>query len=182
MKRMIALMIALFLLQGCACAEYWQGNEARSMVCCDNRPGCQVLQAVMMGSFARFDPEDSLNVRVFSAALPRLTAVSREDFAHFTEAFDLQTDRLREVYFIALGNCLRSDILVNPLADDMDEQNARTVLYLFLNPDSEDAQAQMQAIRENCTDEVMQMLAENAQVPVEFVEYLVKTPQTGPAQ
>lgn len=163
----------MFLLPICARAEYWDNSAARPVVCCDDRPGCQVLQAVMMGSFADFDSADSLNVRVFSAAMPRLAAVEQDDFMHFTENFDVSIEALREAYYIALGNCFHSDLIVNPLVDDMDEQNARTVLGLFLNPIAEAAGEQMLAIRENCSEETILKLATHAKVPAEFVQHLL---------
>ena len=172
MKKLL-MLILLFLLPVCAHAEYWDTTIERPVVCCDDRPGCQVLQAVMMGSFADFDPADSLNVRVLSAALPRLAAVEQDDFMHFTENFDVSIEALREAYYIALGNCFHSDLIVNPLVDDMDEQNARTVLGLFLNPIAEDAGEQMLAIRENCSEETILKLATHAKVPAEFVQNLL---------
>ena len=55
----------------------------------------------------------------------------------------------------------------------MDEQNARTVLGLFLNPIAEDAGEQMLAIRENCSEETILKLATHAKVPAEFVQHLL---------
>lgn len=177
MKR-ICLLAALLFLTGFACAEYWDASVPQPAVCCDDRPGCQVLQTVMMGGFADFDPEDSLNVRVLSAALPRLTAVTEDDFSHFSVNFAVDIDTVEELYFIALGNCLRSDMIVTPLCDNMDEQNARTVLGLFLDPSGENAAEQMAAIRGNISEEVIMLLAENAAVPAGFVEYLLGEPET----
>lgn len=177
MKRIISLIL-LFLLPLCAHAEYWDNTAARPVVCCDDRPGCQVLQTVMMGSFAEFDPADSLNVRVLSAALPRLSAVAEDDFDHFVQYFDIEKDALKQFYCIALGNCLRADIIINPLVEDTNEQNARTVLGLFINPMAEDAAAQMQVIRASCTEEDLLLLAEYAGVPVEFVKHLLFNPET----
>lgn len=178
MKRIATLMLVLFMLHGCAYAQYWDTSAHRPVVCCENRPGCQVLQAVMVGSFANFDAEDSLNLRVLSAALPRLTAITDEDFAHFSENFDEDPERVKELYYIALGNCLLSDIIVTPIAEDMDAQNARTVLNLFLAPKGRDAEEQMRTIRENCGPTDMLLLSEHAGVPLGFVEYLMDESDT----
>ncbi|MDO4741186.1 MAG: hypothetical protein Q4A66_11000, partial [Eubacteriales bacterium] len=80
MKRILSLLLILLLALSPARAEYWTDLTDRPVVCCEDRPGCHVLQTVMMGSFAQFDPDDSLSVRVFSAALPRLLAVEEDDF------------------------------------------------------------------------------------------------------
>ena len=173
MKR-IFLMILLFLIPACAYAEYWDNTIERPVVCCDDRPGCQVLQAVMMGSFADFDPADSLNVRVLSAALPRLAAVETDDFAHFSDYYNVDEAIIRQFYYIALGNCLWADIIISPLVEDMDEQNARTVLYLFLAPaDKKDSVEQREIIRANTTQQTLEVISEKAKVPVGFVEYLL---------
>lgn len=177
MKKIVILIMLTFLFCGCVRAEYWDGAATRPVVCCDDRPGCQALQAVMMGSFASLDPEDSLSVRVFSAALPRLTTVTEDDFDHFVQYFDIGKDALKQFYYIALGNCLWADIIINPLVEDMNEQNARTVLNLFLNPVGEDAATQMQIIHDSCTEEALLILAENAGVPVGFVKHLLLDPE-----
>lgn len=171
-KALISFLISL-LLCARAGAEYWDSADPRIPDCCHDRPGCQVLQTVMLGSFARFDPGDSLNVRVLSAALPRLTAVTEDDFAHFSASFGVETDVIKELYFIALANCLRSDIIVTPIADSIEEQNARTVLSLFLNPEKPDAEILMQAISESFTEEDAQTLSRHAGVSPEFIQYLI---------
>lgn len=174
MRRFISLIVLFAFLCGSACAQYWESTFQRPVACCDDRPGCQVLQTVMMGSFAQFDPEDSLNVRVLSAALPRLAALTKDDFSHFCENFDVDREQLDELYFIALGNCLRSDIIVTPLTGDMDEQNARTVLKLFLVPPAGEYDVvQRKLIQENMTEEALCEIADNAGVPKQFVEYLL---------
>lgn len=173
MKKLLMLTL-LFLLPVCAHAEYWDHTVVRPVVCCDDRPGCQVLQAVMMGSFTDFDPADSLNVRVLSAALPRLTTVAEDDFAHFSDSYNVDETIIRQFYYIALGNCLWADITISPLAEDADEQNARTVLHLFLAPAEEkDSVEQREIIRANTTQQTLEVISEKAKVPVGFVEYLM---------
>ena len=164
----------LLLIPACAHAEYWDTTVERRVVCCDDRPGCQVLQAVMMGSFADFDSADSLNVRVLSAALPRLAAVEEDDFSHFSDYYDVDEAIIREFYYIALGNCLWADSIISPLVEDTDEQNARTVLYLFLAPaDEKNSVEQRKIIRANTTQQTLEVISEKAKVPVGFVEYLM---------
>lgn len=172
MKICILILLIFSLFLPFAYCEYWDTDEQRMVVCCDDRPGCQVLQTVMMGSFADFDPEDRLNLRVFSAVLPRLTAVTEDDFTHFSKYFSVEKEVIKELYFIALANCLRSDLMVTPLADDMNQQNARTVLSLFLNPTGENAQQQIDAIVLNLTEEDIEVISKYASVPVDFVRYL----------
>lgn len=173
MKKITALLMLLGLMLPWAQAEYWDAGNTQSVVFCNQTPGCQVLQAVMLGSFADFDPEDSLNTRVYSAALPRLIAVTKADFGHFSEHFGAEEETVRKLYYIALLNCFRSDVLINPIADTMDEQNARTVISLFMSPSDEATDAEKRAIRANCSETELKLLAENAGLPLEFVRYLI---------
>lgn len=77
-------------------------------------------------------------------------------------------------YYAALGNCLWADIIISPLAEDADEQNARTVLHLFLASNGDaSAAAQQEIIRRNATSETIAVIAEKGQVPVGFVEYVI---------
>lgn len=173
MKRFFAFWLLLTLSFGCAQAEYWDMNETRIVPCEEKSPGCQVLQAVMMGSFAEFDPLDSLNTRVYSAALPRLIAVAPADFEHFSRHFGVDEQAVRGLYYTALCNCFRSDIIVNPIVDTMEEQHARTVLELFLAPADAEAEAQRRAIRENCGAAEAALLAKESGLPVEFIRFLL---------
>lgn len=173
-KLWLSLALSMLLLFAPAQAEYWGDTVGRPIVCCEDRPGCQVLQTVMMGSFAEFSVDDSLSVRVLSAAFPRLKSVTEDDFAHFTEYFDVDPENLKHCYYIALGNCLWADAIVAPDLTDEAAENARKVLLLFLNPDGEEnAAAQMAAIRSNLSEEAISILAENASVPADFVRYLL---------
>lgn len=178
MKTYLTLILIFICACGSACAEYWDEPNVKLVECCENRPGCHVLQTVMTGSFAQMDAENSLSVRVLSAALPRLAAVTEDDFRHFSEYFGVDIEVITYYYNIALANCLWADMIITPIADDIDEQNARTVLHLFIDPISENANEQMQAIRENCTPQMAQLLADSAHVPVGFVEYLLDLPHT----
>lgn len=173
MKKLVALALALALFCGAALAEYWTQSESRP-TCCDDRPGCLALQTVMLGTFDPFDPDDSLSVRVFSAALPRLTAVTQDDLSHFSESCGVELERLRECFYIALRNCLWADILLSPDQADVAAEQSRDVLLLFLNPEIEGAQEQMDAIRAHTGPEEIAILAESAGLPVDFVDALIQ--------
>lgn len=170
MRKILALLAILAsLLPACALGEYWDTSVPRLSRCCE-RPGCLVLRTVMMGTFDVFDEDDSLTVRVYSAALDRLTDVTEDDMVHFCESYDVDPDTLWDCYTIALRNCLRADILLMPTEDDEDAQLARTVLMLFLEPDdSAQAQAQKAAIRANMSDREIAIIAEGANLPYSFV-------------
>ena len=174
MKKALILLLALLSALSPASAEYWEDVTDRPFVCCDDRGGCQVLQMVMTGSFDGFDISDSLSVRVFSAALTRLCAVSEEDVAHFIKEFGVDEAVARRNYNVALGHCLWADILTFPVLDDLRATDARRVLLLFLDPSSEpNGLEQMALIRASIDDALVNMLAEAASLPASFVEYLV---------
>ena len=177
-KRSLLLLLVLAILAAPACAEnaispYWQPDPDHAITCVDDRGGCQVLQMVMTGSFDSYDPADNLSGRILSAALPMLCAVDDADFAHFVRYFDVNEGSLRRNYYIALANCLWADIDLG-LDPGGNAAAARRVLKLFLDPDSEtDAQAQMDTIREQINDDVIDLMAQSIGTPPDFVRYLI---------
>ena len=131
-----------------------------------------VLQMVMMGSFAELDTGDNLQKRVMAAALMPLKQISDGDIRHFCEEFGEDEAQVRELYFLAVGNCLWADILLNPAEGD--EKAARTVMLLFIDPESMlDADGQMEQIRSALDDEVIATIAGAGDVPEDFVRYLL---------
>lgn len=171
-RRCALLLAAALCLAGGARAEYWDAWAERPVVCCENRTGCEVLQMVMMGSFASLDTGDSLTVRVMAAALPALCDVTAADFAHFCDEFDQNEASVRALYYVAVGNCLRADIHSAPDASGASGA-ARRVLLLFLEPESEpDAQEQMAVIRAGMTRELIDTMAEETGLPADFIAYL----------
>lgn len=148
LRRLALLLAALLTLPWVALAEdeYWDAY-GRPVVCCEDRTGCEVLQMVMMGSFAALQPTDSLTVRVMSAALPALCDVTDADFSHFCEEFSVDEGTVRRLYYVAMANCLWADMLISSDAGGA-AGAARRVLLLFLDPDSEEnAEEQMEIIR-----------------------------------
>ena len=137
LRRLALLLAALLALPWAALAEdeYWDAYD-RPVVCCEDRTGCEVLQMVMMGSFAALQPTDSLTVRVMSAALPALCDVTDADFSHFCEEFSVDEGTVRRLYYVAMANCLWADMRISPDAGGA-AGAARRVLLLFLDPDSE---------------------------------------------
>lgn len=175
MHKLIAILLALLVLISAAAAaeqsKYWEAEYA-PVVCEDNNSGCLVLQMVMMGSFAEFDPNDNLNIRVLSAALPLLCDVTEDDFAHFCKEFGEDSENVKTLYYEALSNCLWADILLNPA--DGAEESARTVLLLFLNPDGTvNSDEQIAFIREALDDDTIAMIADVSGLPEDFVRHLL---------
>lgn len=178
MKRiyMLALAACMLLSAASAHAEYWAGDVQRTVYCREAHPGCEVLQMVMMGSFAEVDETDRLSIRVMSAALAQLSAVTEEDVAHFHADFDVEEDVLRTNYYIALGNSLLSDILLDPGQEGQEEQ-VRRVLRLFLNPSAEwNAQLQMDVIRRQADQTLIDLMARTVNLPSEFIAYVIGYP------
>ena len=122
LRRFALLLAALLALPWAALAEdeYWDAYD-RPVVCCENRTGCEVLQMVMMGSFAALQPTDSLTVRVMSAALPALCDVTDADFSHFCEEFSVDegTVRLERAADGKGWDWLREDGTRTPLRGDV---------------------------------------------------------------
>ena len=175
MRRILALILCLILIQalpGYAREGYWETGAATDVSCPGDRDGCMLLQMVMMGSFSQLNTEDNLHKRIMSAALSPLREVTDADIRHFAEEFGEDEMLVRELYFTALSNCLWADILMNP--SEGDEKAARTVMLLFIDPDSVlDGEAQMDHIRGELDDGVIQIIAEAGDMPVEYVRYLL---------
>lgn len=172
----LAMMLAmLFVLP--AHAEYWTDDAQHTVHCQEGHPGCEVLQMVMMGSFAEIDETDRLSNRVMSAALMQLSAVSQEDTEHFLNVFGVEESVLRENYYTALGNCLLADILLDPGKEGQEEQ-VRRVLRLFLNPEEDwNAQLQMDVIRKQTDQALIELMAKTVNLPAEFISYVIGCPQ-----
>lgn len=174
MKRRFALLLMLaLLLCAPARAEYWAGAGDRSVFCREGRIGCQVLQTVMMGSFDTLDMDDRLSVRVFSAALGQLRGVTQADMAHFLEEFSVGEEILLENYYIALGNCLLAEILLDPGETEHDMQ-VRRLLRLFLAPQTEVAgKEQIALLQDKFDDALIKDMAQTVDLPGAFIEYVV---------
>lgn len=173
LRRLALLLAALLVLPWAALAgdEYWEAGD-RPVVCCENRAGCEVLQMVMMGSFAALRPTDNLTVRVMSAALPALCDVTDADFSHFCEEFSVDEGTARRLYYVAIANCLWADIRLSPDVGGA-AGAARQVLLLFLDPDSEEnAEEQMKIIRAGMDEELIARMSTETGLPTDFIAYL----------
>lgn len=174
MKKVLALFMALMLLGPAQARAYWEDTYDRPVVCCEGKSECLVLQMIMMGSFAQFDPEDSLNGRILSAVMPFLLEVDESDMQHFCEEFGVELEALYPFYYTAMGNSLWATILYGDDAADAETKAIHQVLMLFLDPQAApDAQAQMDVIREEIGDELIARMAEKTGTTVDFIRYLI---------
>ncbi|MBQ2947735.1 MAG: hypothetical protein IJD94_02015 [Clostridia bacterium] len=172
MKRIFMLLVLLAALPACAGAEYWD-ESGQSASCREGRRGCQVLQMVMMGSFAGLDFQDGLSVRVHAAALTQLREITHEDCAHFLGEFDVDADTLRVNSYIALGNCLLADIMADP-GETAHDQQVRRILRLFLAPETEiGGRDQTRLLREKIDDALIADMARTVALPEDFIRYLI---------
>ncbi len=172
---LILLALLLFLAPAAQGEGYWTQLPSELPECREDRPGCFLLQMAMTGTFAALDVEDSISVRVFSAVLPQLCALTEEDLSHFAASFGVDMERLRRVYHIALGNCLLAEIRQG---GDLtpDEASALRVLQLFLYPEGEkDPDTQKAIIRAQMNDDILTTLANSAALPRDFIDYLIRT-------
>lgn len=171
MKRRIALCLTVCMLLFTApvSAAYWEDNAELKPHCTESNPACYVLQMVMMGGFDFFDPADPLTGRVLSAALPSLRSITEEDFAHFIGYFDVDEEMVYQYYYIALGNCLWAELRS---AGRQATEEERLLLTLMEPAADEEAQAALAQLRAELSDEKQAAVAEAANVPLAFVNYL----------
>ncbi|MBQ3079080.1 MAG: hypothetical protein IJC48_03650 [Clostridia bacterium] len=107
--------------------------------------------------------------RVLSAALLQLSEVTADDIRHFSRDFKISESVVTRLYYIALGNCLWADTLLNKNAQDATE-----VLRVFLDPDSVlNGREQADIIRRIITDEEIALLASMLGFHEDFVRYLI---------
>ena len=192
LRRFALLLAALLALPWAALAEdeYWDAY-GRPVVCCEDRTGCEVLQMVMMGSFAALQPTDSLTVRVMSAALPALCDVTDADFSHFCEEFSVDEGTVRRLYYVAMANCLWADMLISPdaggaagAARSMEMQNltvgvlgtgriGKAVIQNLSGFGSqENAEEQMEIIRAGMDETLIERMSAETGLPADFIAYL----------
>lgn len=172
-KRILAAALALLLLLSAALADYWP--EGHELACREGRIGCQILQMVMMGAFTEMDPDDRLCVRVYAASLPRLTALTAEDKAHFMQEHGVAEDELTRCLHIAVGHCLWAEILANQEGEGLtgDAQSARQIALLFLETaDTPRAVEERAIIRSGMTDELTAELAKLLDVDAAFLDHI----------
>lgn len=174
MKKVLAFFLAFMLLGNAQASSYWEDTYDRPVVCCEGKSECLVLQMIMMGCFAQFDPEDSLNGRILSAAMPSLLEVDEREMQHFCEEFGVELEALYPFYYTAVGNCLWATILYGDDAADAEAEAIHRVLLLFLNPQAvPGAQMQMEAIRDQIGDDLIAQMAEKTGTTVDFIQYLI---------
>ena len=172
-KRLTCLITALailFLPSGWA-KEYWSASH--EVRCKSHLQSCQLLQTVMMGSFAQFDPEDVVQRRVFSSVLSKLCQITESDLEHLENEFQEDDATVREYYYVALANCLWADMTFDRSKANQLNAAQRTIL-LFLDPsDQTDAEAQKKAIQEGMTQEVLVRIANMLNVSEDFIVWLI---------
>ena len=177
MKRLLSLVLVGILLFSSAQGAYWQQDTP--ILCTEDRQGCRILQMVMRGDFDGMDLRDNLNSRMLSAALPWLKKVTQEDMRHLLSSFpQVDEETLQANYHRALANCLLSDIRVSSESFTESQRQARSLLLLFMDPAGQaDGLKNRAWIRSQMTDELVQRLVEETELPLSFIEYLVYTDQ-----
>ncbi len=153
--------------------------ESAEFRCADANRNCILLQMIARGDFSVFDPGDVLHLRIYSAVLPMVKAVTEEDIRHYCEEFDKDRDTVSAQYSLALQSCLYSDILYRQTSGQT-VTDAERVLLLFLeqtndeNGDvTEQAEQARQQIRENITEETLNRISDETGLSDVFVRQLI---------
>lgn len=168
MKRAILWAMVLLMAFSAGAAA-----ESQEVVCAEGRFGCQVLQMVAMGCFDPINNYDSLETRVFSAALPLLCQIPQEDFAHYASEFGVEEETVRLDYYRAISHCLWADMQITE-DTDMRRANVRRVLKLFLRPgDEPNGEEQVLIIRQSVNDDLIKTFSAEMDLPEEYVAYLL---------
>ena len=105
--------------------------------------------------------------------LETLCAISSKDLAAYASAHRLKVGQVRNAYYKALAASLKDQIALNPAAEGQ-YKNVQTILSLFLeSEDQSGAAAQRQAIRSAMSREYSQQMADEYQLPLAFVEFVI---------
>ena len=150
-----------------------EGAEDLTLHCKEGSAACVMLQMAAHDQFTPPDPDDLLSLRVESTSLQRLKMITPEDILHYSREFDADNDRITKAWYSALANCLWADILYRSSCS-LPVSNSMRVLLLFLDPASEEeADEQIRQIRERTDEETCRLIADDAEVPADFVNWLM---------
>ena len=108
-----------------------------------------------------------------AADLQALSAISAKDITAYASANGKKVGQVRNAYYKALAHALKEQIELNP-ASEAQYKNIQTILSLFLEaPDDVSAKTEKEAIRSAMSREYSQQIADQYQLPVAFVEFII---------
>ncbi len=182
-KTVVLIALAILMFTGypggtrLSCRAEDGGTEAdrtEDFRCREDRAACVLLQMAMAGEFHLFDHEDMLYLRVCSASLSRLCAITQEDIRHYQEEFDQEEEDVTDAWYRAISDCLWADILYRQDCGRHIRDSER-VLLLFLDPASEEGSGdQIRQIRERIGEDTITLIAEEVGVSPEYVSWLIE--------
>ena len=128
----------------------------------DSQESFQYLDRILSGSYVGQ-----------AADLKTLSAISTKEIAAYASANGKKVGQVLNAYYKALANALKEQIELNP-ATEGQYKNIQTILSLFLeSPDDVGANAEKEAIRSAMSRTYSMQIAEQYQLPVAFVEFII---------
>lgn len=128
------------------------------------------LDEIMTGMYAHPVTDQQLAAAI-APALDGIAQITSADIAAYAAGNNLTVEKVRNTYFRSLANVLRADIMVNPSAEDQ-MRSTQLVLSLFLY-DDDASDAARDTIRRSMTRENAQTIADNYNLPLSFVEFMI---------
>ena len=178
MKKLLAVLtggIMLVILTQIVSAETMTALEAfESLLNADEAPLQQdrtaddYLDAIMAGSYDAVPP-DALEAQRFAGDLDPLCRITNRDIAAYASFHDLKMAQVRNAYYKALANVLKTEIELFPASEEK-YRSAQTILALFIDSDDEPTK---KAVRAKMTLENSRRLATQYNLPGSFVEFVV---------
>lgn len=108
-----------------------------------------------------------------AADLQALSAISSKDITAYASANGKKVGQVRNAYYKALARALKEQIELNP-ANEAQYKNIQTILSLFLEaPDDGSVNREKEAIRSAMSRTYSQQIADQYQLPVAFVEFII---------
>ncbi len=185
MKKLLCLIAALLMLCTCATAEshgsaldaFYSLTGTKATPEVPIKTSAEHLADIMSGAYTDV-PADPIEAVTVAAALESLTAINSKDIAAYASQHALAVEQVRNAYYRSLANVLRAEIMVRPASEER-YKNIQVILSLFLekNAPTETEQATRQAIRKSMTPRHAATIAQEYQLPAEFVEFVIMDEQ-----
>lgn len=131
-----------------------------------------LLDGIMNGTY-NAEGKDPDSTEQYASQLSAIASIKASEISSYAAAKNLPVAQVRNAYYRALANVLAADIEANP-AFEKNHRDIQNVLSLFLDHAGDAASvSDRQTIRSSITRTNIEQIAEDYQLPVFFVEFLI---------
>ena len=172
----IALTLTLVLVIGSVAVGESALDAFNSLVTSDvptfGTDATQLLDDAVNGTY-NTDALGFVSAETLAADLEALSAISASEISSYAATNGLPVAQVRNAYYRALAGALDAEIETNPASEDK-YRNIQTILDLFLDHETDvTSVSERQSIRSTITRTNIEQIAQDYQLPVSFVEFLI---------